>query len=117
MAGVNLAVDQPIAPLQQFTHREGKSRLRGIACPVKHGFAKKHPTETQAIQSSNQVAFLPCFERMGQTQLVQLTVSPLDLRGNPSGLGVGAGFCTGIHDLLETQVVSVVKLTGLQCLA
>jgi hypothetical protein len=104
MVGVNLAVDESVAPLFQAFNRKGECRFGRVADAMEHGFTEEYPPDRNPIQAAHQAPALPRLEGMGKTQPMEVRVSPHHLWHDPGSRRVGPGCRTGLDHLGETRV-------------
>ena len=69
----------------------GERNLRRVGHPAEHRFAEKGTAQLHAIESANQFAVMPAFDRMGMTDGVEADRRSLNHAVDPGFLPVGAG--------------------------
>jgi hypothetical protein len=65
-----LAVHEAKSPGLQLAHKRDQRHFRGIGCTGEHRLCEKSATERHAIESADQLPFLPGFNGMGVSEFV-----------------------------------------------
>src|SRR5262245_8460338 len=104
MPRVLLAVYHAYLLFSQQLHECSEGDLRSIRFTGEHRLAKHNMAQGDSVQTSDQMAFAPDFDRVCEPAPMQLDVRPNHLSADPRALLAGARFCTGPHDALEGAV-------------
>ncbi len=97
MIGHELAVQQGETAKTHASGQPGERHLRRVGAPRHHAFPEKRPSERDAIQAADQFLPLPHLNGVGETNLMQMTISPLDRMIDPGGGSIRRGFGAEPH--------------------
>ena len=78
-----LRVQQDEFVSAQMIHQRHECNLGGISHAMKHRFPKKCASNCDTVKAAGELAFLPSFNRMSVTELVQARVAFYNLPINP----------------------------------
>src|SRR5699024_2533642 len=70
MAGTDLAIEQGKTPGCELTGQPDQRNFTRVGFVAEHGFPEKHASEGDTIQTADQAAVVPDFDRMGVTKCV-----------------------------------------------
>jgi len=83
--------------------------LAGISFKRKHAFAKKYPTNMDAIEASRQLIVFPDFDRMAIALFKKLAVKRANGRINPRTDTPGPGGTTALNHSVKIAIDSHFK--------
>jgi hypothetical protein len=84
MIGHKLAIEQPHPGVPHHRNQPSQRDFGCVIRPTEHAFAAKHLIETDAIESADQLAVLPAFDRMGVAYTMQRGVAVGDPVADPA---------------------------------
>ncbi len=104
MIGHELAVEQGEATEAHPRRQPGKRDLRRIGPPRHHAFPEKSLPQRDAIKPADQFLFLPHFDAVGETDLVQMAIGALDRMVDPGGGPIRRGLRAELNDPGEVAI-------------
>src|ERR1700741_4672801 len=114
MVGDELAIEQGEPPDTEPRHEVRQRHLRRIALPAEHAFPEERTAQLDAVESADQPAVAPGFDRMGVAARVKLTAGMLDLRVDPGARALQSGFGAARDDAFERLIHGDKEAIGLE---
>ena len=106
VVGGGLRVEQYIAAFFQAGNQMHECHFAGVGFFVEHAFAEECAAEAHAIEAADQLAVLPGFDAVGESDFMQMGLGVDDFFADPR---IGADVSAIAHDRCKSSVVSHVK--------
>ncbi len=90
MLGLDLAIDEQAAGVEERPGQGGEGRLRGIGAPGEHALAEEDAAQRNPVQAADELAIPPGLDRVRVPQPVQRQVGGVHRGGDPRPVLPGA---------------------------